>query len=488
MPRRQAAEHQFHQPPDAGAGIHGVHALRQPRVGRRGVLAHALHRVAQRSKLPGKRRDRVVRVVSRQVGAPGFPARQRAVAFRHGPVEDLQRPVVVGLRREFVPAVVSVLLRVVQRAVDLLRMRADRLDHAPPHVDEALIAGDQQRVAEAVRRQGAEERLVIPAVHRSPPAAACAAADGAVQADVAGDDAAVLAGALHPRVGVLQDPVAVLGIARAQVGVQRHHRDRQVARGVAGHVLVAGAVIDVVLPGAVPAERREASLAFERIASPIEGGGPAQHRAAAAGHHAADQAVPGIVVGGAGVLVHVEAGVAAHARLIGRVPRLGQPLLEQPVEALGVVHEVEAGRELLVVHAVARQWALDGACLGVLLHVALDAVPVQVQHPFGAAKRVELGPAGDVLRGIVGAVQRAPARVAQEVAALVEVLGVELLDRLRQRGHELALKEGPMRGRHRSGQFQGGVGQRAVVHGVFLIAVGSSVRPAESPAWAAAVY
>lgn len=291
----------------------------------------------------------------------------------------------------------------------------------------------------------------------------------AVQPDVAGDDAAVPVGALHPGIGVVDNPVAVRAFAGAQIGVQHDRGNDQVARRVADHVPIGREVLDVVVPRAMPAQRREAPLAFERVASPVDRGGGAQHRAAAAGHDAADQTVLPVVVGRARVLTQIEAGVAAHARPVGRVPWLGQPLLEQPVEALGVVHGVEAGRELLVVHAAAGQRALGGARFRVLPHVALDAVPIQLEHALRAAERVELGPAGDVLRRVVGAVQRPPTRIAQQVAALVEVPGVERLDRLRQRRHQSTLQQRPMRRRQRRRQFQSGLRQAAVVHGPSIL-------------------
>ena len=66
---------------------------------------------------------------------------------------------------------------------------------------------------------------------------------------------------------------------------------------------------------------------------------------------------------------------------------------------------------------------------------------------FGAAG-VELGPVGEVLGGVVGAVVASPPGVAFEVAALVEVAVVELLGGSRLRVDQQALQQCPSRRRH----------------------------------------
>ena len=67
----------------------------------------------------------------------------------------------------------------------------------------------------------------------------------------------------------------------------------------------------------------------------------------------------------------------------------------------------------------------------------------QIEDIVMSTERVEDRPIGAVLDGVIGPVIAAPAFDAQEPAALVEVLGVELPARLGVGVEELALEEGP---------------------------------------------
>ena len=284
-------------------------------------------------------------------------------------------------------------------------------------------------------------------------------------------------GALDPGVRVLLDPFLVLGIAGGRVGVERHGGGGQVQGYVALDVAVGLEVEQVVVEVAVAAPRLEAPLDLERIAGPVDRLRRAQHRAAAAVQDAADDAVLGVIVGLrrlVGVARKVEAGEAADALPPDQVPRLAEPLLEQAVVSLAVVHPVEAGGELLVVHAVGAQPGDRGLGFGVLPDVAVHAAAEQLQHLLGAAKGVEVGPVGHVLRGIVGAVQGAPAHKALEEAALVEVAVVERRDRRLDGAHQLALQERPVGGRGGGGDGHGGGGRGSCGHGILLA---SGVRP-----------
>ena len=332
--------------------------------------------------------------------------------------------------------------------------------------------------------QAVEAAGVAPAVHAAPPGAAVqAAADLPVQPDVAGDQAVVRVRALDPGVRVLLDPLLVLGVAGGRVGVKGHGGGGQVQGDVAFDVAVGLEVEQVVVEVAVAAPRLEAPLDLERVAGPVDRLRPAQHRTAAAVEDAADDAVLGVVVGLGrlvGVARQVEAGEAADALPPGEVPRLAEPLLEQAVVALAVVHPVEGGRELLVVHAVGAELRDGRPRLRVLPDVALHAAPVQRQHPLGAAQRVEVRPVGHVLGGVVGAVQRPPAREALEVAALVEVAVEERRDRRLDRAHQLAFQERPVRGRGGRGDGHGGGRRGSGEHAGVLL------RPAGLLAWLAA--
>ncbi len=378
------------------------------------------------------------------------------------PVVQFQCAAVPRRGLERVPAVVAAHARIEGEAAVLLGMRVHRVDHVAPHLDVGAVAGQVQRVGPAVGHAVGKRAVVAevgplagvrPAEHPSPPAAAVGAAEGSVQADVGRHDVVVGARALQPPVGVLQQPVPVLRLAVEHVGVQRPDVERQVHRTVADHVRVVLFVVDdvvVVIP--VAAAGVEPARDLEGVAAPVGGGRRAQQRAAAAGHGAADDAVLGVVVGLrrlVRVARQVEAGEALHALAVDGVPRLAQPLLEQAVVPLAVVQRVEAGRVLLVVHAVAAQLGDGGLRLRVLPDVAFDAVPEQVVHVARPAHRVEIGKGGDVLRRVVGAVQRAPARHALQVALLVEVAVVEDPARLGDGVDQVPLQQRPARRRHR---------------------------------------
>ena len=61
----------------------------------------------------------------------------------------------------------------------------------------------------------------------------------------------------------------------------------------------------------------------------------------------------------------------------------------------------------------------------VLLDVSFVYGAIQLEDAIRSAERVHQRPVVDMLDGVVGTVVRAPAREAEQVIALVEVLGVE---------------------------------------------------------------
>ena len=220
-------------------------------------------------------------------------------------------------------------------------------------------------------------------------------------------------------------------------------------------------MLEVVLVGSVPAVGREAP-GLERLARPVGQLRAAGHRPPAAVHQAADDAMFGVVVGGQRVVAQVEAGEAPHARLPRGVVRVAQSFLEQRVVALAVVEPVHAGRKLAEVHAVPRQLGGRRARLRVLPDVPVDSRAVAVQQDLRGAQRVQVGQAVDVLRRVVGAVQRSPARHAQQVAARVEVAVVELQVGVRDRVEHLPFEQRPVRRRHRFADVERGSGHRYV--------------------------
>ncbi len=158
----------------------------------------------------------------------------------------------------------------------------------------------------------------------------------------------------------------------------------------------------------------------------------------------------GVVVGGAGVLVHVEAGVAYDATAEPLVARVGEALEVEDGQPLAVVHPVEHDGEFFVVHPVAGELNVPGAGQGVLAEVALPGLLIQAEDGVGAAQGVEDRPVGQVLDGVVGPVVAAPALDAFEEAPVVEIAGVEGLASPGIGSDQLALEHGPGRRRHRS--------------------------------------
>ena len=77
-----------------------------------------------------------------------------------------------------------------------------------------------------------------PAVDAAVPLAVGLAADRAVEADVGGDDVAVVVHPLPPGVDVFQQPALVLLVVREHVGVERQRRRLQVLRMIADNVVV----------------------------------------------------------------------------------------------------------------------------------------------------------------------------------------------------------------------------------------------------------
>ena len=86
-----------------------------------------------------------------------------------------------------------------------------------------------------------------------------------------------------------------------------------------------------------------------------------------------------VVVGDVRVLGHVHPGPAPHAAHQRPVVRLGEAVEDDRRPGLAVVHPVEAGVELLVVHAVAAQRHLGRLRLGVLAEVALHPLLEELQ-------------------------------------------------------------------------------------------------------------
>ena len=307
-----------------------------------------------------------------------------------------------------------------------------------------------------------------PAVAASPPTPSRGPSDGAVEADVGGDDAAVLLGALHPGVDVVDDPGAVAVFAGDQVGPQPRVGGLEVQRIVADHVGVLLEVGQHLGEVAFAVAEAEAALDLDRIAGPVEGRGLAQERAAAAVEHGAHDAVIGVVVRGGLVGAVVHGGPAPEAALVGRVPGVAQAVEEIGGEAFAVVEPVEGDGEFLVIHAVAAHGDLDGAGLRVLSQVTLEAGAEHVQQVVGPAEGVEGGPVELVLGRVVRAVVASPPGYGQEVAGLrIEVLGEEVAAGRRLGVQDMAFEQRPAR--RRQGVVEAEQGRVSCRHGGPLV-------------------
>ena len=125
--------------------------------------------------------------------------------------------------------------------------------------------------------------------------------------------------------------------------------------------------------------------------------------------------------------------------------------------ALLVMGPVEHHGELPVVHAFAGEFNLLGPGLGVLPEVALLGLPAHGHEVVRSPDQVEGRHIGEVLDGVVGTVQGAPALDAKQVAPLIEV-PVEERPRVFIIGpDQFAFQQGPRRWWHGGGDRNRGV-------------------------------
>src|SRR5688572_1207359 len=154
-----------------------------------------------------------------------------------------------------------------------------------------------------------------------------------------------------------------------------------------------------------------------------------------------------VIVADVRVVAGVPAGPAAHPTYQCLVVWRREPLKEDRGPRLAVVEPVEAGVELLVVHPVPAKLHLGRFRLGVLPEMSFQPVLVQRDDAVVGAQGVQDGPVQQVFERVVRAVVAGPARHAQQVPALVEVAGEELLARPALRLQQLPLQQRPARRR-----------------------------------------
>ena len=214
---------------------------------------------------------------------------------------------------------------------------------------------------------------------------------------------------------------------------------------VADDVVVAAEVFEHLLIGVLPVAGTEAILDLDRVAGPVQAGGPAQQGTAAAVDHAPDDLVLGIVVRCPGVFVHVEPGIAADAGREGRGIRVAETHQVEDGEPLAIVQPVEHHREFLVVHPVPRHRHIHGLRMGVLPEVPFPAFGIQITDRLGGPQRIEDRPVRQVFDRVIGSVVASPPLDAFQPAPFVKVSVEEGLARLRVGLDQLALEQSPGR-------------------------------------------
>ena len=454
--RGQSAEHQAGQRLGGGR-VDAVHVVGQPRVGCGGVGAHALQLLAQALQILLDRSLRVTWVVAFQEAHPAVSAHPLQILTILGPVPHLEGAGAERVRPVVEPALVAVHIGVVHPTVDLLCVGVDSLDDTAPGVDVGQFSGHQQAVGEAVVRPAVAGGTVcpgaglrhgdgeVPAVAAAVPLAAGLAADGAVEADVAGDDAAVVVGVLDPGIDVFQQPLPVLLLAGGGERHQTQLRGAQVERVVADDVGVLSEVIEHLRVSALAVPEGETVRHFDGITGPVEGGRLAHQGSAAAVEHGADDAMLGVVIGRLRILVHVEAGKAAATADVVGVIGVAEPVQQKRRQPFAMVEPVEGDGKFFVVHAVSGHRHFDRLRFRVLAQMTFQAASEQIENAVVSAEGVKHRPVELVLGGIVGSVVAAPAGHTFEVAAPVEILVVELGTGLCLHLEELALQQGPPR-------------------------------------------
>ena len=233
---------------------------------------------------------------------------------------------------------------------------------------------------------------------------------------------------------------------RQHIGVGGQLGRGHVQRLVAHHILIAHEMLQhhLVIVLAMT-ERGEAVLDVDGIAGPIQRRGVAQQRAAAAIHHAFDQLELGIVIGRAGILVHIEAGKALHPFLVAAAVRRAQRHQVEDGEAFAIVLPVELAGKFLVIHAVLGDRHVGGFLRRILRDMAFIGLGVHLADDVVAAQGIEMRPVIDILDGVVGAVIAAITRRGlQPARRLVEIA----LEELRAGGgmgmQQFALQQAPI--------------------------------------------
>ena len=172
-------------------------------------------------------------------------------------------------------------------------------------------------------------------------------------------------------------------IVSEHVSVEGERGRAQVHGRVADDVVVILEMLEHLLVAVLAVAGPEPVLDFDRVAGPVEGRRLAEQGPAAAVEQAADDLVLGVVVGCAGIVVQVEAGVPRDPLPEPGVVRVGQALEVEDRQPLAVVQPVEHDGKFLVVHPVARERHVLGPGRGVLAEVPF---PGFLEHATGSSR------------------------------------------------------------------------------------------------------
>ena len=193
---------------------------------------------------------------------------------------------------------------------------------------------------------------------------------------------------------------------------------------VADNVVVVAEVSQHLGVAALAVAQSEAVLDVDGIAGPVERGRLSQERPSAAVEHAADNLVFRVIVRRTRIIAGVEAGKPSRSLDESFVVRIGECLIHEGRDSLGIVQPIEGNGKLLVVHTLAGDLDFDSAGRSVLPQMPFPRLLVKRKHAVGRAQRVQQRPIGQALDGVVRAIVAPPALDAFQVAAIVKVMVV----------------------------------------------------------------
>ena len=220
----------------------------------------------------------------------------------------------------------------------------------------------------------------------------------------------------------------------------------QVLGAMGEHLVVDG--VEVHQPVEPVRTVQQVKASRHRIADPVVSGRAAHHGAFAAGPQALDNLVDRVVVRRLGILVHVHARKALHARDEFLVVGVGQGQKHESAHSFAGMEKVGLRDEVLVVRAVFGKLGERGTQLFVLFKVALVGALIVPEHGIRGAHGVEERPIVEGFDRVVGTVESSPSRRVKQITADVEVAVREPVHGKRVGAQQFALEHRPFRRRH----------------------------------------